>query len=164
MDGSPPGSSVHEEEPAFHSAHRPTSHQTPLLLSHPILAREPCASAHRGLLSVPCESLVTPSLCSRRQVAQPELSLAVSESGPRSAASHQPVYTPCHSAQSLQSGPALCLSVHGILQARILEWVAMPSSRGSSSTASSSYPEAGGYSQKPSENWGRLEWGMSCCC
>ena len=27
---------------------------------------------------------------------------------------------------------ASCLSVHGILQARILEWVAMPSSRGSS--------------------------------
>ena len=61
MDGSPPGSSVHEEEPASHSGHRPTSHQTPLLLSHPISAREPCASAHRGLLSVPCESLVTPS-------------------------------------------------------------------------------------------------------
>ena len=44
-------------------------------------------------------------------------------------------------AQSLQSCPALCdlmdyrppsFSVHGILQARILEWVAMPSSRRSS--------------------------------
>ena len=44
-------------------------------------------------------------------------------------------------AMSLQSCPALCDSmgcsppgscVHGILQARILEWVAMPSSRGSS--------------------------------
>ena len=44
-------------------------------------------------------------------------------------------------AQSLQSCPTLCdpmdcslpgSSVHGILQARILEWVAMPSSRGSS--------------------------------
>ena len=43
--------------------------------------------------------------------------------------------------QSLQSCPILCdpmnchmpgSSVHGILQARILEWVAMPSSRGSS--------------------------------
>ena len=43
--------------------------------------------------------------------------------------------------QSLQSCPTLCdprdcgppgSSVHGILQARILEWVAMPSSRGSS--------------------------------
>ena len=43
-------------------------------------------------------------------------------------------------AKSLQSGPTLCdpidcsppgFSVHGILQARILEWVAMPSSRGS---------------------------------
>ena len=44
-------------------------------------------------------------------------------------------------AQSLQLCPTLCVlmdcsppgsSVHGILQARILEWVAMPSSRGSS--------------------------------
>ena len=44
-------------------------------------------------------------------------------------------------AKSLQSCPALCdpidnslpgSSVHGILQARILEWVAVPSSRGSS--------------------------------
>ena len=44
-------------------------------------------------------------------------------------------------AKSLQSGPTLCepmgccppgSSAHGILQARILEWVAMPSSRGSS--------------------------------
>ena len=45
------------------------------------------------------------------------------------------------SAQPLQSCPALCnpmdcsppgSSVHRILQARILEWVAMPSSKGSS--------------------------------
>ena len=44
-------------------------------------------------------------------------------------------------AKSLQSCPALCdsmdcsppdSSVHGVLQARILEWIAMPSSRGSS--------------------------------
>ena len=44
-------------------------------------------------------------------------------------------------AQSLQLCPTVCnpmdcnpqgSSVHGILQARILEWVAMPSSRGSS--------------------------------
>ena len=47
----------------------------------------------------------------------------------------------CVHAQLLQSCPTLCNpmdcslpgpSVHGILQARILEWVAMPSSRGSS--------------------------------
>ena len=47
----------------------------------------------------------------------------------------------CVHAKSLQSCPTLCdpmicgpsgSSVHGILQARILEWVAMPSSRGSS--------------------------------
>ena len=47
----------------------------------------------------------------------------------------------CICAKSLQSWPTLCdsvdcslpgSSIHGILQARILEWVAMPSSRGSS--------------------------------
>ena len=47
----------------------------------------------------------------------------------------------CMHAQSLQSRPTLCtlmdysppgFSVHGILQARIQEWIAMPSSRGSS--------------------------------
>ena len=44
----------------------------------------------------------------------------------------------CVYAKSLQLCPTLCdlmdtgFSVHGILQARILEWAAMPSSRGSS--------------------------------
>ena len=47
----------------------------------------------------------------------------------------------CVHAKSVQSCPTLCdpmgcnppgFSVHGILQARILEWVAMGSSRGSS--------------------------------
>ena len=47
----------------------------------------------------------------------------------------------CVRSQSLQPRPTLCdptdcsppsSSIHGILQARILEWVAMPSSRGSS--------------------------------
>ena len=47
----------------------------------------------------------------------------------------------CTGAQSLQSCPALCnpvdcsspgSSVHGILQPRMLEWVVVPSSRGSS--------------------------------
>jgi len=47
----------------------------------------------------------------------------------------------CMHAKSLQSCPVFCgtmdysppgSSVQGILQARILEWVAMPSSRGSS--------------------------------
>ena len=50
-------------------------------------------------------------------------------------------YCPCVHAKSLQLCPTLCgpmdhsppgSSVHGILQARILEWVAMSSSRGSS--------------------------------
>ena len=49
--------------------------------------------------------------------------------------------TQCMHAKSLQSCPTLCdpvdcsqpgSSVHGFLQARILEWIAMPSSRGSS--------------------------------
>ena len=48
--------------------------------------------------------------------------------------------TPCICAKSLQSRPTLCnpvycnppgSSVHGILQARILEWVAVPSSQAS---------------------------------
>ena len=51
------------------------------------------------------------------------------------------VHTPIMRAKSLQLCPTLCdpvdcsppgSSVHGILQARRLEWVAMPSSRGSS--------------------------------
>ena len=50
-------------------------------------------------------------------------------------------YYVCTCAKSLQSCPTLCdpmdcgppgSSVHGILQARILKWVAVPSSRGSS--------------------------------
>ena len=49
----------------------------------------------------------------------------------------------CVRVKWLQSCPALCdpmdcsppsFSVHGILQSKILEWVAMPSSRGSSQT------------------------------
>ena len=51
------------------------------------------------------------------------------------------VIHPCVCAKSLQLCPTLCdpmdcsptgSSVHGILQARILQWLAMPSSRGSS--------------------------------
>ena len=50
-------------------------------------------------------------------------------------------YLAAAAAKSLQSCPTLCnpmdcsppgSSIHGILQARILEWVSMPSSRGSS--------------------------------
>ena len=50
-------------------------------------------------------------------------------------------HTSCVHAMLIQSCPTLCdpmdgsppvSSVHGILQARILEWIAMPSSRGSS--------------------------------
>ena len=42
----------------------------------------------------------------------------------------QSCLTLCDPVDCSLSGP----SVHGILQARILEWVAMPSSRGSSQT------------------------------
>ena len=54
---------------------------------------------------------------------------------------HESRYCACMTAKLFQSCPSLCdtmdcspqgSSVHGILQARILEWVAMPSSRGSS--------------------------------
>ena len=58
------------------------------------------------------------------------------------------VYFFCLHAKSLQSCLILCnpvdcsppgFSVHGILQARILEWVAMPSSRGSSQPRDRTY-------------------------
>ena len=45
----------------------------------------------------------------------------------------------CVCAESLQSCLTLCNRVHGILQARILEWAAMPSSRGSSRPRDQSY-------------------------
>lgn len=48
---------------------------------------------------------------------------------------HMCVYCACVTAQTLQSCPNLCDSVtvvHGILQAKILEWMVMPSSRASS--------------------------------
>ena len=70
------------------------------------------------------------------------------------------------SAQSLQSCPALChpmgsslpgSSVHGICQARILEWIAMPSSRGSSwprdQTCVSMSPALGGGFFTTSATW-----------
>ena len=62
----------------------------------------------------------------------------VKENGPRWS---QDEVATCMRAKSLQLCPTLCdpvdqslpaSSVHGILQARILEWVTMPSSRGSS--------------------------------
>ena len=67
------------------------------------------------------------------------------------------IYVLC--AQPLQSCPTLCnpidcsppdFSVHGVLQAKILEWVAMPSSRGSSqlrdwTCISCGYCAAGGF-------------------
>ena len=63
----------------------------------------------------------------------------------------------CMHAKSLQSCPTLCdrmdcspagSSFHGILQARILEWIAMPSSRGSFWTRNLTYVSytAGGFS------------------
>ena len=81
----------------------------------------------------------------------------------------------CVHAKSLQSCLTLCdpmdyslpgSSVHGILQARILEWVAMPSSRGSSpprdrTQVSCGSCIAGGFFTaeppgKPNMTWGKL--------
>ena len=58
----------------------------------------------------------------------------------RQASTNGYLHRPCMHAKSLKLCPTLCdpmdcslpgSSVHGILQARTLEWVAMPSSRGS---------------------------------
>ena len=71
-------------------------------------------------------------------------------------------------AKSLQSCPTLCdpidcsppgSSVHGILQARILEWVPMPSSRGSSGSGDQtcvSYVSCIGRRVTTSTTWGVL--------
>ena len=81
---------------------------------HMVMYMFPCCSLHVSHPSF-IHGVHTPFLCLRRH------------------------YGVC--AKSLQSCPALCdpmdcsppgSSVHGVLQARILEWVVMPSSRGSS--------------------------------
>ena len=72
----------------------------------------------------------------------------------------------CVCAQSLQSRPTLCdpvdcsppgSSVHGILQARILEWVAMPSSKESfqpgTEPMSLMFPALAGRFFTTSTNW-----------
>ena len=72
----------------------------------------------------------------------------------------------CMHAKALQSCPTLCepmdcnlpgSSVHGILQARVLKWVATPSSRGSSRTSieptSLMSPAWGGYFFTSSATW-----------
>ena len=60
----------------------------------------------------------------------------------------------CVNAKSIQLCPTLCdpmdysspgSSVHGILQAKILEWVAMPSSRGSSQPRDWTHASCGSY-------------------
>jgi len=75
----------------------------------------------------------------------------------------------CCAAKSLPSCPSLCdlmdysppvSSVHGIFQARILEWVAISSSRGSSrprdwTQVSSGFCTAGGFFTV--DHWGTLE-------
>ena len=70
------------------------------------------------------------------------------------------LHGPCMSAQSLPSCPTLCYptncsswgsSVHGILQVRILEWVAISFTRGSSWSRSQTWVSwiAGGFFTKP---------------
>ena len=81
------------------------------------------------------------------------------------ASSHQPQppsRAVCVQAQSLQSCLTLCdpmdcsppgSSVHGILQARILEWVAMPSSRGSSQPSISYASALAGWFFTTGDTW-----------
>ena len=73
-----------------------------------------------------------------------------------------------HHAQSLQLCPTLCdtmycsppgSSVHGILQAIILEWVAMPSSRRSSQPRNRTHVPCGGLGRS---DGGRRTWDFSC--
>ena len=101
------------------------------------------------LSSAGCEDISSTARRSRHRIAQgrsepqsPEQNLPAAWGcgcAPRGESQNTPWQ--CEPAKSLQSCPTLCnpldcslqgFSVHGILQARILEWVAMPSSRGSS--------------------------------
>ena len=75
-----------------------------------------------------------------------------------------------HECKLLQSCPTLCSprgcnltgsSVHGILQARILEWVAIPYSRGSSQRGMEPKSPALQADSLPFEHQGSLEQG--CC-
>ena len=86
------------------------------------------SSQTRDPTHVPCFGRWIPNYCTTREILEQFLKLATY--------SMRQVH-----ANLLQLFPTLCdpmdcsllgSSVHGILQARILEWVAMPSSRGSS--------------------------------
>ena len=78
----------------------------------------------------------------------------------------------CLLADLLQSPPTLCdpmgcslpdSSVHGILQARILEWVAMPSSRGSSRPRDRMSPALASRFLTPSAAWEAPDKPSLCC-
>ena len=77
---------------------------------------------------------------------------------------------PCIHDQSLQWCPTLCdlmdcslpgSSVRGMLQARIVEWVAMPSNRGSSQSRDQThvtYTEGGSFTTEPPRNPQAQRW------
>ena len=111
-----------------------------LLLAHPLY--HPCP--YRPLLPQP---LCSPSLLCHWPEPQPPLTLAQPCPLPASILLYYtevyllPRWLACLWAKSFQSYPILCdpmdysprgFCVHGILQARTLEWVAVPSFRGSS--------------------------------
>ena len=75
------------------------------------------------------------------------------------------IFSMCVHAQALQSCLTLCdpmdcslpgSSVRGVLQARILEWVAMPSSKGSSQPRNRTYVSSTAGNSLPTEPPGRL--------
>ena len=111
--------------------------KTGFALTNERWAETVCITSKKKLGEPMCESTCSFSLCHEtRDISKRggsiSLDLGVDECG---------VMLPLTFAKVLQLCPTLCnpmdcsqpgSSVHGILQARILEWVAMPSSRGSS--------------------------------
>ena len=115
-----------------------------------------CSSFKTQSGSISQEAFLDSSVQMRSQLCGPEpLVLAIGDPSYCSVLHVNIPLTPptANSAKSLQSCPTLCdtmdcvlpdSSVHGILQARILGWVAMPSSRGSSQLREAQQPyEAG---------------------
>ena len=118
MDCSPPGSSVHEDSPS----------------------KNPGASCHALLQGIVPTQGLNPGLPHCRQILHhlshqrsPKVSWHHSYL-PRHTNTVSESVSPsvmCNSLQPMDCSPPVS-SVHGIIQARILEWVVVPSSRGSS--------------------------------
>ena len=77
---------------------------------------------------IPCTGRWVPNHCTTREILEQFLKLATYSMRQVHAKLLQSCLTLCDPMDCSLPG----LTVHGILQARILEWVAMPSSRGSS--------------------------------